>query len=125
MKKYEFESQIDRLRKNYGDRSIPNERVLLFWKEYGLAERPDFEACISEIILNCRYAPMITDFRSNFTGKVSSGRLAKIEHIKENNPCNLCDNTGSVATKSGERRCSCELGEAGLCYPAYIKRVGE
>lgn len=125
MKYIFFQEQMDRLKQNYGNKSLPDERTKLLWREYGVAAEGDFSVCIDSIILNCKYAPMITDFRTNFTGKVSSGRLAKIEHIKENSPCNLCDNTGSVSTKTGERRCSCELGEAGLCYPAYVKRVGD
>lgn len=123
MNKKQFEEQIERLRENYGEKAMPNQRAALLWREYGHANLEDFRCAIDAIILSCRFAPMLEEFRLNFTGKTKGRRETRIDFILKSNDCTACDNTGSIAVNNRTKRCFCRLGDPGLCLPAHIDRI--
>jgi hypothetical protein len=125
----EFGSQMDRLKQTFGEKSYPEERVRLLWSDYGHVPIGVFSDGISKLIKEKRYAPLGDELRDVFS-YFSSGsrREEKIKAIKEKGRCGICDDTGSVIKECNDRvfraaRCSCDLGEAGLCLPGEIARI--
>src|SRR3954462_10986965 len=59
----EFDSQVNRLRDTFGDRSYPDERVKIIWREVQSLGRAWFERTIDRLIGEFRKAPMLPDIR--------------------------------------------------------------
>lgn len=58
----EFDLEINRLRNCYGERSYPDERVVLLWKEVCGLDGSWFNNLISKFILHQRVAPLMGEF---------------------------------------------------------------
>ena len=117
----EFKSQIDRLKSVYGERSYPEEREEIIWREMRYLLAFEFERIVSELIGTNATAPMLTKFRE---AKFDLGRKNAGTDDKELSAwidaqpnCSLCNKTGAVLAKRKADMyqfafmCSCALGQ--------------
>lgn len=76
----EFNKQVDRLRDVWGDRSFPDERVKLLWREVMGHDALWFTVICDGLIMSSERAPKVTDFSA--AASEERERIWKIEKQK-------------------------------------------
>lgn len=63
----QFQTQISRLAKQYGEHLYQHDRVETIWKEFKDSSAEDFTTAVSMLIDEMRFPPLIQDIRERFT----------------------------------------------------------
>jgi hypothetical protein len=63
MRDEEFNYQVNRLIKSYGEKSFPAERLVLLHQEVKDFSAEWFKRVVDRLIADSRYAPLLSDFR--------------------------------------------------------------
>lgn len=121
MKINEFESQIERLKNVYSEKSYPMERTKAIWNEVRMLDLVDFEQVVTELIGTSSYAPMLDKFRTakqDVLNRNAAERAYRLQNWLASRPeCWMCGKSGHVTARKLENnseylfRCSCEFGE--------------
>ena len=123
MSQAEFVEQVNRLKNVYGEKSYPDERVKLLWREVSGMGGEWFESAVSQLISNSRYAPLAPEFAPLISDERE--RVWKLQKDKQAvSPlrvpdCEFCsDRSVYLCTRNGDRsapyafRCHCPKGSA-------------
>lgn len=127
MKIEEFKSEMERLKKTYGNTKYSDERIGIFFEHLGSLPYDAFKKQVSIFIGEREKAPMVNDFREVFTGKMTELKRENAEkRLEDETTCNLCGNTGSAMfynIPTGESyvfQCTCKRGE--MLRPSFPKQ---
>lgn len=66
-----YQTQINRLINNYGERAFSDEKVKALWKALKDVPGPIFDTAVNSLIMNCRASPTLTDFNE----KINEARV--------------------------------------------------
>lgn len=121
MNRNDFMLQMDRLMKVYGDKSYPDERTKIIWREMQGLMTYEFQDIVSELIASSATAPMITKFREakmDLRLRNAAGYDSGFKAWLDAQPhCYYCAKSGAVtAIRQSDGtlwafRCGCSVGQ--------------
>jgi len=109
----EFKEQIGRLKKIFGDKYYPNDRMQLMYECYKSTKYSYFEAAINYLVLNSRRAPLLEDITKalnrNVARRYSSGSLKNDTDIKIRDFSDVLNIPGETSNPEFVQTCKAHL----------------
>lgn len=143
MTREEFQSQMSRLIKVYGDRAYPPERMQIIWRKIQFRHPKIFESSVDALIADNAHPPLLSKIMEMLVmvgkqypdldkGPETDLRDQLIEAQKRPGGCDKCENWGVIRAfrkdKFGHPEeyllCDCRLGSIAARLPEY-RRCGE
>ncbi len=125
MTRQQFNLAILKLKEAYGHTKYPEVRCDVLFERFQGIPWSHFEKGIDNMIINCKFAPMMDEFYGEVADEVRTARAERVQKLAEGNQCVICKNSGriSVNLKPGQAaysfRCDCKIGRT--LFPNYPK----